>query len=58
MKIQHKRAAAAGCTIAIGIFLSWLGGYNFDQRNHDVVANAVLILAVAGFAAAFPFSED
>lgn len=57
MKIHHKRVLAAVVTIAIGIFLSWLGGFNFDERNPDVVANAVLILAIAGVAAAFPFDD-
>lgn len=58
MKIYHKQTIAAGCTIAIGIFLSWLGGYNFDQRNSAVVYNAILILIIAVVAALFPFSEE
>lgn len=57
MKIHHKRLTVAILTVVVGIFFSWLGGYNFDKRNPDVVASAVLILAVAGVAAAFPFDD-
>ena len=58
MKIHHKQIAAAGLTIAVGIFFSWLGGYNFDHRDDSVAATAVLIVAVAGVAAMFPFMDD
>jgi hypothetical protein len=58
MKIYNKRAVAAGITVLLGIFLSWLGGYNFDYRGINVAYFATVILAAAGFAASFPYDED
>ena len=41
-----KRFGVFILAAAICVFLAWIGGYNFDQRNHGVA-----ILAVAGLIA-------
>jgi hypothetical protein len=58
MKIQHKRAVADRVFIVIGIFLSWLGGYNFDPRDFTVGYVVIVILVAAWFVAGAPYNDD
>ena len=58
MKNNTKRLIAATTTIAVGAFLSWMGGYNFDHRDPGVAATAVMVLIVAIIASLFPFIDD
>ena len=35
--------------LALGAFLFWISGFNFDRRGEDVAYGALILLFAAGF---------
>ena len=57
MNINLKRTVVAVATTLLGIFMSWLGGFDFDHRDTNVLAGALAIVFIAGTAASYPFVD-
>ena len=58
MKGNTKRWLAGLGTVTSGLFLVWLGGFNFDERGAHVVYGAIVIGWCAAAAVIIPEWHD
>lgn len=52
-----KRSAAFAAVVAVAASIAWVGGFDFDRRDHDV-ALCVFFTLLAGVLAAYVSTEE